>query len=120
MCKIYQYKINLINDLFIETLLTFDEDISKREPKEEIRYLLIKFLMEHVNKKELELFDFDIKNTRNGLKVVAKNFASALVFNNIIPDNFHLINSQETLQFNGFIYSFDQRKKRIIKIKNNG
>jgi len=119
MGKLYEYKINIINDLFIETLLTFDEDISKREAKEEIRVMMIKFLMQYLDKKELEYFDFDIKNTKNGLKVIAKNFASALVFNNIIPNNFSVINLQETLQLNGFIYSFDKRKKRLIKIKNN-
>lgn len=114
MCYKYEYKKNLINDLFIETLLTYDEDISKREPKEEIRFLLIKYLIQFIDKKELEYFDFDIKNTDNGLKVIGKNFATALVFSNIIPNNFNVINSQETLEFNGFIYSFDKRKKRLI------
>ena len=120
MGEAYRYKVNPINDVFVETLLTFDEDITKRDAKEEIRVMLIKFLMQYCDTKELELFDFDIKNTDNGIRVIAKNFATALVFCNIIPNNFSVINSQETLQFNGFIYSFDKRKKRIIKVKNNG
>jgi len=120
MGEIYKYKMNLINDSFIETLLNFNEDISKVEPKEEIRIMLLKYLMQHIDKKNLELFDFDIKNTKTGLKIIANNFATALVFNNIIPTNFNIINSKETVEFNDFIYSFDQRKKRISKIKNNG
>lgn len=120
MGEAYKYKINPINDVFVETLLDFDEDISKREPKEEIRVMLMKFLMQYTNPKELELFDFDIKNTDKGIRVIAKNFATAMIFCNIIPSNFSVINNQETLQFNGFIYSFDKRKKRLIKIKNNG
>lgn len=120
MGEAYKYRVNPITDVFVETLLTFDEDISKRDAKEEIRIMLIKFLMQFIDQKELELFEFDIKNSKTGIKIIAKNFATALVFCNIIPNNFNVINSQETLQLNEFIYSFDKRKKSLIKVKNNG
>lgn len=117
MAKLYEYKLNSINDFFIKRLLNYNEDISKKAPKEEMKSLLRKFISEYVDESELQHFDFDIKNSKNGLKVTANNFGSALFFNNIMPTNFSVINTQEELVVNDKIYSFDPKKKKL-NIKN--
>ena len=118
MASFYQFKNNLINDFFIQTLMIYNEDISEEAPQNEIKYLLKKFLSEYVEDIEEVDFNFDIYNTDEGLKVIANNFATSLFFNNIITAKFNEINLQETLEINDLIYSFDQVNKCLIKKHN--
>ena len=121
MGYIYEFSINSINDFFVQTLLDFNEDITKPAVKEEIKGLLLEFLIKYVDESELEYLDYDIKKNKYGYKVVANNFASALFFNNVIPNSFSIINKQKDLEFNGFLYIFDEKKKKLnIKRINNG
>lgn len=121
MGYIYQFNINSVNDFFVQTLLDYNDDITKVSNQEIIKKVLLDTLSKYIDEKEYNYFDYEIKKNKYGYKVVANNFATALFFNNIIPNSFSIINTQKNLEFNGFIYSFDEKKKKLnIKQKNHG
>jgi hypothetical protein len=115
MGDIYKFEINSIHDCFVRMLLEYDGDISKEGAVKEIKLILSTFLIKYINESELIYLDFDIQNYEFGYKVVANNFTTALVFNNIIPNSFSIINKQKVLHLNGIIYSFDELTKKIKK-----
>lgn len=113
MASKYITGINPFRD-FIFTSIMYGVDVTDNDIKNDIHNSMI-FILENVldDLDELKYLDFDIVKRNNVIRVVGNNIISALWLSGIIPYETEEILKRNRLEFNDYIYTFNNKKRKL-------
>ena len=103
-----------IRDFFFQ-LMMLEYDLSEEEMINSL-YSTIHYMLEQmdVGTDPMEYLDFNIKKKdMNYLKVIANNIVTALWFTGIIPLNPDSVYENNEMRYNGKLYKFNNKTKKL-------
>jgi hypothetical protein len=111
----YLWGQNPMQDTLLQ-MIALGVDVSDKQFKEELNTIFTMILENLLKSREdLVYLDFKIKRTDTQFQVIGNNIISALWLSGILPKNPTAVYSNNECHIADTIYTFDKRKKILIK-----
>jgi hypothetical protein len=111
----YVWGQNPMRDTLLQ-MIAIGVDVSDKQFKEELNTIFTLILENFLkNREDLVYLDFKIKKTDMHYQIIGNNIISALWLSGVLPKNPQAVLLSNQCHINDTIYSFDKRRKILIK-----
>lgn len=111
----YVWGQNPVRDSMLQ-MITIGVDISDKQFKREINTIFALIIENFLkNREDMVYLDFKINKNNTHFQIVGNNIVSALWLSGILPKNPQTVYESNECHISNVLYTFDKRKKILIK-----